>query len=173
MNNIINIYVQINNIYDLISLSVILLNIFSFYMIFFYDLDFLLGTKSVLFGQYFIKNLTKNINISILHRPIGAYNCNLYNTDGNVEGHPGFPSGHMASTSFMTNLLYLKYSNHKNLTNYFLYNCFNIFICISRYQKNCHNLFQIIGGYIFGFIIAYLFYNKKNIYHYIENKYIK
>lgn len=157
-------YFQINSFYDAISISAIAFNLFALFMVFFNDWDFLIGLILVLVGQYVIKELTIPLNISILKRPLGACNCSLYNLGGIVDGKPGFPSGHMSGSSFMTNLIYFKFCKQKNLWTYILYNFWNIFMGIARYQKKCHNLIQIIGGYIFGLIVAYLFYEKKTLF---------
>ena len=162
-------YFQINSIYDIVSISAIGFNLFALFMFFNNDWDFLIGLILVLSGQYIIKELTIPLNIYILKRPFGACNCDLYNLGGNVAGKPGFPSGHMSSISFMTNLIYFKFCKQKNLWNYILYNFWNIFMGIARYQKKCHNLIQIIGGYIFGWIVAYLFYKKKELFS-LSNK---
>lgn len=163
-NDSLDSYFQINSIYDAISISAIGFNLFALFMFFYNDWDFLIGLILVLGGQYVIKELTIPLHISILKRPIGACNCSLYNLGGNVGGKPGFPSGHMSSISFMTNLIYFKFCKQKNLLNYILYNFWNIFMGIARYQKKCHNLIQIIGGYLLGLLVAYLFYKKKSIF---------
>ena len=157
-------YFQINSLYDAISISAIGFNLFALFMLFFNDWDFLIGLILVLVSQYVIKELTIPLDISILKRPLGACNCSLYNLGGNVDGKPGFPSGHVSGSSFMTNLIYFKFCKQKNLWNYILYNFWNIFMGIARYQKKCHNLIQIIGGYIFGLIVAYLFYEKDTLF---------
>jgi len=163
---------NIKNISDLISISVIGFNIFALYSAFYLDFDYLLGTILVLFLQAFIKKLTTNSTFIPFKRPDKAMNCSLFNTGGFVGNNSGFPSGHMATTSFMTNLIYLKNCNHKNIGNYILYNFWNIFMGYARYTKNCHNLFQIISGYLLGMGIAYLLYYKKNIYYIFKNLHI-
>ena len=160
---------NIKDISDLISMSVIALNIFAIYSAIHLDFDYLLGLILVLFSQSFIKELTTNSPFLHFKRPDNATNCSLLNTGGFVGYNSGFPSGHMASTSFMTNLFYFKNCTHKNIGNYLLYNFWNIFMGYARYNKNCHNFVQIICGYILGLSIAYLFYYKKKIYYYFKN----
>lgn len=123
-----------------------------------YQFDYLFGLILVYQIKQFIKNKTKNIDIPILKRPCNAINCNGKNDGGNVGNDPGFPSGHMSATSFMTNLYYLKQCKTKNINNYILYNIWNVFMGYARYSKNCHNIFQIIGGYLFGLMVAVIFY---------------
>ena len=160
---------NIKDINDLISVSVIGLNIFALYSAINLDFDYLLGLIIVLYSQSYIKKLTTNSTFLHFKRPDDATNCSLFNAEGFVGNNSGFPSGHMGSTSFMTNLFYFKNCTNKNIGNYILYNFWNIFMGYARYNKNCHNLFQIICGYILGLCIAYLFYNKKKIYYYFKN----
>ena len=151
--------IQIHSVSDAISISSYTFSIFSVYMaVMHYQFDYLIGLFLVLQIERFIKNKTKNINITILKRPHNASNCNGKNDDGNVGNDPGFPSGHMSATSFMTNLYYLKQCKTKNISNYILYNSWNIFMGYARYSKNCHNIVQIIGGYLLGLMVAFVFY---------------
>ena len=157
--------IKTNIVSDIISLSVIGFNIFAVFMIYYFDFDFIIGLGSVLYLQWGIKKLTTNSSISLFKRPGGAHDCGLFNDGGLVENNSGFPSGHMGSTSFMTNLIYFKFCKNKNIGNYIKYNIWNIFMAYARYTKKCHNPLQIIAGYILGLCIAYLFYYKKNIYN--------
>ena len=91
-----------------------------------YQFDYLIGVILVLKIQQFIKDNTKNIHIKSLKRPRNAKHCNLENNDGDVGNEPGYPSGHMATTSFMTNLYYLKQCKIKTMSNFFLYNIWNL-----------------------------------------------
>ena len=156
---------NIKNISDLISMSAIGFNIFALYSAFHFEFDYLLGTIFVLFIQAILKKITTNSTFLPFKRPDKAMNCSLFNAGGFVGNNSGFPSGHMGTTSFMTNLIYLKYCKYKNIQNYILYNFWNIFMAYARYTKNCHNLFQIISGYLLGMGIAYLFYYKKKIFY--------
>lgn len=151
--------IKIHNISDAISISTYTFSIFAVYMaLIHYQFDYLIGLFLVLHIEQFIKNKTKYIDIPILKRPHNATNCNTENDDGNVGNDPGFPSGHMSATSFMTNLYYLKQCKTKNISNYILYNSWNIFMGYARYSKNCHNIVQIIGGYLLGLMVAFVFY---------------
>ena len=160
--------ININSLSDAISLTVVGLNIFALYKVYEYDFDYLLGTVLVLFSQSIIKKSTTNSSFLPFKRPDKACNCSLFNAGGPVGHKSGFPSGHMGTTSFMTNLFYLKNCNNKNVKNYLLYNFWNVFMAYARYNKKCHNLFQIISGYILGLLIAYIFYYKNKILSYIK-----
>mgnify|MGYP006101986521 CR=1 FL=1 len=118
------------------------------------------GLMGSLFIPVFIKKLTIFIHPTHLawYRPKGAKGCDFQSIKGFAEPFtPGFPSGHMTLTSYimvfnilMTLQKKVKYSNVIILLNLL----FIIFMCWARYYKNCHNVFQIIGGIILGFILA-------------------
>lgn len=117
---------------------------------------------------------------NITRRPRGALNCDLLSRNGIKKwGTPGFPSGHVTTiTLFGMFMIFAKYELYrkrgKNL-NYFFkreipYIGTNILIILltmwARYYKNCHNIFQITGGFILGTIMAYIFvlvFIRKNI----------
>ncbi len=162
-----------NNIFNNISLGVLLFNYYAIFESFSGNIDFIIGLQLVLYIEHLIKDFTQNfIFINILKRPDGAFDCGLYNDGGLIDHKSGFPSGHMAVTSFFTHLYYFKYSQNICWKSYFLHNSINLLMAFARYYKKCHNLFQIICGYLFGYYIAYklncisnFFKNKK-----IENK---
>lgn len=142
---------MINSIFDLISLAFpTIIYIISLYEFIKNKPNLLYGILITSFFEKIFKYYTKNINI--FKRPLGANNCDIFNSNGNVENKPGFPSGHVAVTSFFMNYLFFKYNSCFSF--YFLY-CFPIYImAISRYYKKCHNIEQIIGGYLLGLIIS-------------------
>ena len=100
------------------------------------------------------KNITFNyFNNSITKRPIIACNCNIFNNGGKCNNKSGFPSGHVATISLYFNRIFLSNKN-KTFNNFILYNIPCILMGFARYYKNCHNIYQIITGYILGLIIA-------------------
>lgn len=116
----------------------------------------------------------------ITRRPRGARNWDLLSRNGTKKwGSPGFPSGHVTTiTLFAMFMILAKYEMYKkrglNLNYYinkeYTYIGTNILIILltmwARYYKNCHNLFQITGGFILGTIMAYIFvlvFIRKNI----------
>lgn len=143
---------------DYISMSVLLFNYYAIFEALFGNLEFVLGIQFILFVEHLIKDYTQNyIYIDILKRPDGAYNCGLFNDGGLVDHKSGFPSGHMSVTSFFTHLYYFKYSEKICWKSYLFYNSLNLLMAYARYSKKCHNIFQILGGYILGYLIAYKF----------------
>jgi membrane-associated phospholipid phosphatase len=109
----------------------------------------------VLFGistnmiHHMIKNISLNYNYEFTKRPIGANNCNLWATNGNVEGRPGFPSGHVTSiTTFFTSV-YLLFPEYQGLS-LAVGSVYTIFMAYSRIYKKCHTVLQTICGGLLG-----------------------
>ena len=143
---------------DYISLFVLLFNYYAIFEALFGNIEFVFGLQFILYIEHLIKDFTQNfIYINILKRPDGAYNCDLFNDGGLVDYKSGFPSGHMSVTSFFTHLYYFKYSENICWKSYLLYNSFNLLMAYARYSKKCHNIFQILAGYVLGYFIAYKF----------------
>jgi membrane-associated phospholipid phosphatase len=128
--------------------------------ILFHMLYYFLGLMVSLFTPEIIKRFTKVIHPNGLYwyRPKGAKGCDFQSLKGFARPFtPGFPSGHMTLTSYvmvfnilMTLQKKVKYSNVIILFNLL----FIIAMAWARYYKNCHNLFQIIGGILLGGFIA-------------------
>ena len=95
-------------------------------------------------------------------RPKGAFNCDIFNKDGIQEGKPGYPSGHMSSTSFFVSffIFIILFKTKLDIKYKIILISLLIFylfmIANSRYQKKCHSIKQIIGGSIFGFVMFIL-----------------
>lgn len=88
----------------------------------------------------------------VVFRPKGAMNCTLFNKGGAVGGHPGFPSGHMAATVFVTMSL-IAFSHMTYVQKIIAYTSGTLYIVSmawSRYTKSCHNMSQICMGVIYG-----------------------
>lgn len=88
----------------------------------------------------------------IWRRPEKASRCGLYNNESHAyPGLPGFPSGHLSSTSCFFFVGYLATSNLS-----FIYG--GILACFlmgwARLQKHCHNIYQVLGGILAGIIIG-------------------
>lgn len=158
-------FIKITSIYDFISLFALAVNIYFFYQ---FNPILIIGFILCVFLQDFLKELTAGWYPSIFKRPNGATNCNLFNTGGLVEHKSGFPSGHVAVVAFLMEFLLLQ-NKGKDLYNLLYYNIPTFLVAFARVKKGCHNIIQIIAGYILGYGIAnFLYIHEKNI-----NKYLK
>lgn len=142
-------------IYDFISLTPVLATI---YTILSKDFKLLSGIILVTLIQIFIKKSISYFNIKndIFLRPKDACNCSSFNNGGYVGLTPGMPSGHVALTTFFVNYMYFKKYSGDYFALTFL-NFIPLIIGVSRYEKQCHNIWQILSGYILA-IILLLFY---------------
>lgn len=101
----------------------------------------------------FIKHSVGNKE-NIFQRPKGASACNIFCLPSNDEGKPGFPSGHVATTTMMM-LILAYYIKDIYFTIFAL--MYIMLMAFSRYGKRCHNWTQITCGFIFGIIGALIF----------------
>lgn len=129
-----------------------------FYVMITLNYKLMLFIVITIFIHYLIKNATHMIYDPIFKRPDNAFNCNMCNNDGDVSKNPGFPSGHMATISLVMNY-YLMQNNIDNAIEWkyiILYNIPCLLVAYARYAKSCHNIPQIIAGYLLGLIMAYI-----------------
>lgn len=150
--------INIQSIYDLISILALLTNIYIYYSL---DFTLIFGSFICLGIHYILKDITTDWYAPIFKRPDGAMNCSLFNTGGLVEYQSGFPSGHVANISFLMNILWFR-SKHTDWKYIFAYNFPIILMGYARIMKGCHNLIQVIAGYLLGYIVAYIFYNHQS-----------
>ena len=143
-------FIKVKSIYDIFSLIVLVAIV---YFIVYFDITIILGILVCMLLQDFIKKITKGLYPPVFKRPDGARDCSIFNTGGNVEQESGFPSGHVAIISFVMNFLNLK---EKNI----IYNIPIILVALSRYFNKCHNIIQIIAGYLLGYGVAQIFFSK-------------
>lgn len=156
--------ININSVYDFYSSIVLLYNYDYIYKMICGKYKYFIGLYTVLLFERIMKFLFTYVSYEIFKRPEGAYNCGLLNDGGDVSGNCGFPSGHVISTSFYFYMLFfenrVKLEKYKKF-NYLLFLSIHIpifLVSYGRIMKNCHNLFQVCGGYIFGMFFAFLFY---------------
>jgi len=84
-------------------------------------------------------------------RPKGAHDCNLWCNDGPQGGNPGMPSGHSAQVAFFSSFYYRKTTNIWVRAGLLL----NAgLVMISRYEKHCHTIPQIVAGALLGLFIS-------------------
>lgn len=154
------------NPFDLLSLIPVLI-VYLFIPIYFYYQNQLLQGFYIIIAIIAlttfvegIKKLTPKNAFSWMMRPENACNCNLFNMGGAVGFKPGFPSGHTATATFLWVVLnkYFakKYPQYQKEIYYGLL-IMVISTMFARYMKSCHNIQQIIGGFLIGFIAGTLF----------------
>lgn len=163
-------FIKYGSIYDFISLFAIIVNIYSIYSL---DLVLIIGLVNSLFLHDFLKELTTGWYAPLFKRPNGAINCNLFNTGGLVDHKSGFPSGHVTVMSFFMNILLLRkkqnnvnnyntYTPYSHWKNIIIYNIPIIIMGYARIMKGCHNLFQVVAGYLLGYGVAFLIHKYEN-----------
>lgn len=137
-------------------------NILIFKRLFLYTLGIISAT---IFSEM-IKKCIKPIGIlkNIWYRPKGAKGCDYLSIKGFAPDFtPGFPSGHMSTTSYFTfyNMYLLNKYWKPSLSRNIVILCNFLFLTSmgwARMYKKCHTFTQVIGGSIFGGIIATIFY---------------
>ena len=149
--------------YIIFSGLTIIISLFLFTNYFKYQLVYMIGVGVSLFLPEVIKHITKLIhpNNMIWYRPKGAQGCDFRSVKGYADPYtPGFPSGHMTITSYVMIFNILMVLKKKNIKHKHLLVLFNIFVILlmgwARYYKKCHNLFQIFGGFMLGYILSKL-----------------
>ena len=147
----------INNIYDLISLTILYV---IFYSIFTRDFVMILGIVTSNIIHKIIKIITTPIDNNIFKRPLKNKNNGLFNQGGH-SNRSGFPSGHMTTISYFMNTLLYRY-NIVNIITIIIFNIPCLLMAIARYCRHSHNLIQIFAGYLLGLICAYYFFKYNN-----------
>jgi membrane-associated phospholipid phosphatase len=140
---------------DNISKSFLLLFIILF-VLGFYNKFYWLVLVAVLLFDVFIGIVKYSIGnkVSIFQRPHGASACNILCSPSNDEGKPGFPSGHVASTTMILLILSYYIKDIRFTISALIY---ITLMALSRHSKRCHNWTQIIYGFIFGAVGALVF----------------
>lgn len=103
----------------------------------------------------------------ITRRPEGAYNTDYFSRNGPAsKDAPGFPSGHMTGITLFCVYMILRKKGEipwdefiKNNQGFVLFNIFAVLgMGFARWYKTCHNMFQIVGGILYGGLISYFYY---------------
>jgi len=84
-------------------------------------------------------------------RPSGATKCDRWCREGPSGGRPGFPSGHMASVAVLMALLAYSFPSLLMLLSAILW---LLAMAWSRLEKQCHTHLQVLGGTVYGFLVA-------------------
>jgi len=151
-------FIKIDSIYDLISLISLFANL---YFIFTMDIVLIIGCMFCILLHNIFKEITYGWYPPIFKRPNGATDCNLFNTGGLIDHKSGFPSGHVTSISFLMYSLLLKIGDI-DFKNIILYNIPIMLVAYARIMKGCHNLIQVVAGYLLGYSVAYMLHIYKN-----------
>ena len=104
-------------------------------------------------------------------RPVGASNTDMLSRNGlKPWGTPGFPSGHMTSAALFSSYRIMRLWREDgkkpvkqfikdNLSHILFYVGIVLATAWARWYKSCHNIPQIIGGFVVGLVQAVIFYN--------------
>jgi len=85
-------------------------------------------------------------------RPENANKCDYLSRREYNKDSPGFPSGHMTTTTMFAVYQMLKYpSTYSKVLNISLI----VLMAFARYVKQCHTVIQIVGGVVLGGISGY------------------
>jgi membrane-associated phospholipid phosphatase len=135
-------------LYDIISISVILVYIIPVIM-YYYTGN--IREIIAIIGAFATVTISEGIKYGIIGtrnpRPKGAEGCNLFCTDGLQEGRPGMPSGHSGLVGFFVGYYWNETTN--KWVNIGLV-IFAALVMYSRYIKKCHSIAQIVLGGLFG-----------------------
>ncbi len=103
----------------------------------------------------FIK-FTRMLNVKhpIFLRPIGAIDCNMSNKGGPCQGKIGMPSGHVSIAAYVIGSIILFDPNSSIIKIVAGIVCVCL-VGLSRYAKQCHTLYQLVGGAITGTLFAF------------------
>ena len=143
--------IKIDSIYDLISLISLFANL---YFLFSMDIVLIIGCMFCILLHNILKEITYGWCPPIFKRPNGATDCSLFNTGGLVDHKSGFPSGHVTAISFLMSSLLLR-RDDLNFKNIIQYNIPVLLVAYARIMKGCHNLIQVVAGYLLGYGVAY------------------
>ncbi len=94
-----------------------------------------------------------------LARPQGAMNCNCWNSDGDVSGQPGMPSGHVALICFLMVSIFIHGVRSQSIVAVWgIYAMVQIYlVALSRIKKKCHTELQVVAGGVIGVSCAMLY----------------
>jgi len=110
----------------------------------------LLGVALADYATKLVKDVTCDSDVEAFKRPPGATDCDFFCRNGDCEGNPGMPSGHMATTAFTLTFIYLA----EDLGNRKLYVAFAVLFLVlmglARHGKRCHTVLQIVLGAAWG-----------------------
>lgn len=115
---------------------------------------------------YLIKHIPYPENsylYKITRRPEGAKQCDyLSRNNMYTNKSPGFPSGHMTTTTlFCVSQMLKAYSTQIKQNTSYIYGIhvtIIILMGLARYYKKCHSILQILSGCVLGGVMAWLYH---------------
>jgi membrane-associated phospholipid phosphatase len=88
--------------------------------------------------------------------------CGIYPDFGNFSTTWGFPSGHAQITSFAATFwsiyMYKRYGGDESIVPIVILWLLTFLIWFQRVYSRCHNVMQIIGGFMFGLLYGFIVY---------------
>jgi membrane-associated phospholipid phosphatase len=144
-----------NFFWDIISISIVGIAIYPLFRYIsthdFIHLIIFIGIFVADTTSKIIKLFLNKFKINIFGRPRGAINCDIFCRNGNVEGNPGTPSGHMTMVTFFAiYFLWYELKWHYRTIRFWFVIVFVIIMAAARMTKKCHNLLQVILGTLLG-----------------------
>lgn len=108
-----------------------------------------------------IKEISKNYNYEFLKRPKGAKNCDMFSRNGNQEGKPGFPSGHVTTSVTFFTAIAILFPEYKDIS-IIIGIIYSLLMARSRINKKCHTVLQTIAGGVLGVSAPVIIHNLMN-----------
>jgi membrane-associated phospholipid phosphatase len=102
-----------------------------------------------------LKQLFQNSNKQFLKRPPGAEGCNIQMTEYQ-GGNPGFPSGHMATTTAFWTCVWVLVPIHYKQPTIWIGGVLSALMMWSRMKKSCHTALQCVAGALLGCFVAFV-----------------
>lgn len=141
------------NIYDLISLSTMLLYVIP---VIGYTMSGNIIHIKAFVGLFATMGIGESIKYFVIKeaspRPSSARDCNLLCNNGPQGGKPGMPSGHSSQAAFFASFYYHQTKNIWIRAGLILY---ELLVILSRYQTHCHTIPQIAAGTLFGLFMSW------------------
>ena len=111
--------------------------------------------------EFIFKKISSTLDLEIGKRPVGATDCNFINSGG-IATSSGIISGHVLEiSSFTFFLLYTFTAGNKQISDNersILIILFTqiLLMCNARVSLNCHTVFQVVFGFLFGAIWGFV-----------------
>lgn len=135
---------------------------------------FAIGMFMVTVVAKLIKLATADMTSALFKRPKGATACDMFLREGNIEGKPGMPSGHVAAAAFFFTYMLMIAKSNQNATQHIGTSSQTVIACVgaiytclvawARTQKRCHTFAQVMSGAVVGVAFAFVWF-KMNLFN--------